>query len=148
MPSWQGWHKPEMPYSLRESSSRNSRSNPPHFTHCPAASAMLRLRPYRLRLIASFASSSSFIMFKILPYRVGHTPSYPLNTPTIFSPERKEVSAGKTISVFHLRHAIRLACSKSVALICVQLLVPSLHVAILTLNNASLIFMRTVYHRR
>ena len=57
-----------MPYSLRLSSSRNSRLYWPHLTHWPAASAILRLRPNRFRHIASFISS---ILFNIIQYSTG-----------------------------------------------------------------------------
>ena len=60
MPSWQHWHKPEIPYSLRESSSLNSRLNSPHFTHWPLLMAIVRLRPNSRRAISSLTLSMLF----------------------------------------------------------------------------------------
>ena len=60
--SWQHWHRPEMPCSLRLSSSRNSRLNSPHFTHCPPLRAISRLRPNNDIALSSLNCSNSFII--------------------------------------------------------------------------------------
>ena len=59
--SWQRWHKPEMLYSLRESSSLNSTAGSPHFTHPLPAMASVRLRPNSVNAVSSLSLSSSFI---------------------------------------------------------------------------------------
>jgi len=73
--SWQHWHKPLMPNSLRLSSSVNRSAALPHATHAAPATASVRLRPKRLRLRLSLKLSIAFIVYIL--YRHQPHPSTP-----------------------------------------------------------------------
>ena len=72
-----------------------------------------------------------------IAHEVRHPLSYLLNSLDL----SVTVRAGLTLVVLHLRWLIRLACAKSCALMWVVVVVPSLHVAILTSNSLSFIII-------
>jgi len=74
--SWQGWHIPEMVYSLRDRSSRKVLASPLHITQEASATAPTRDTPVSLESIAStsgllrVAARSYWLFFMPLLYSI------------------------------------------------------------------------------